>query len=610
MCIIEKRQFLANSLIGLISSPSLSLSLSLSLLPPISNESTIPSSHFVPSSTMIYTDIQTLRGLDKPVDYGSGIEYANGLIENFASASSVAASTRLGSLSSSSSQLFGLQVGLWLNGTQGCDDILDGTLNDNVETMFRYFIVDVPSTVKIFLRIGYEFDNPYFGYSEAPNSYREAYRYLVDYCTDAYGLQACRQKVAFVWHSWAAPRTVESLDEFYPGNNYVDWIGVSIFQQFYPWANDDTDDGESDDEGNFSGGSIRNVQEVLEYARDYRHKPIMIAESTPFGGIFLQDVDPAILAKYGLSSSNSSIQHLNTTNSATTSVSETPVDVDIWSLWFQPVLAVIAAFDIGMWSSIDCDWNNQPMWNKVGFGDTRLASSSYVMKQWHEYVLSNPRFLRTLQCEQDKNKMSTNDQTPQDRRGHQHHAVVKEHRDEQYQQIPDYYRHDNKNKRPSLFSFWNENSDNSLEMLIVPTPSSSSSSSSLPLDSSGSSSRTMVSDRGGGEDMTHSNVEENFVPILIGFVLLILSVATTVHLSTKFGLMVVRKVAEITTGKRNGATASTFTTTAPHSLQGHAKDEEGCDNDVRMSEEGESLSFLGRQNFNIYSNYGSMHYPS
>jgi len=32
---------------------------------------------------MVYTDIQTLGGLTKPADYGSGVEYANGLIEIF-----------------------------------------------------------------------------------------------------------------------------------------------------------------------------------------------------------------------------------------------------------------------------------------------------------------------------------------------------------------------------------------------------------------------------------------------------------------------------------------------------------------------------------------------
>jgi hypothetical protein len=82
---------------------------------------------------MFYTDIQTLRGLDSPVDYGSGIEYADGLAQAFPRS--------------------GLQIGLWLKGTAGCQDILDGTLDQQIHRLFSYLQhVDVP---KIFLRIGY-----------------------------------------------------------------------------------------------------------------------------------------------------------------------------------------------------------------------------------------------------------------------------------------------------------------------------------------------------------------------------------------------------------------------------------------------------------------------
>lgn len=41
-----------------------------------------PLSAFSPAAAMVYTDIQTLRGLDKPADYGSGVEYADGIINS------------------------------------------------------------------------------------------------------------------------------------------------------------------------------------------------------------------------------------------------------------------------------------------------------------------------------------------------------------------------------------------------------------------------------------------------------------------------------------------------------------------------------------------------
>jgi pimeloyl-ACP methyl ester carboxylesterase len=210
-----------------------------------------------------------------------------------------------------------------------------------------------------------EFDNPSFGYSDEPESFALAFRSMVDACEVHF--KKCRQKVAFVWHSWGAPKVVE-LARFYPGDQYVDWVGISLFQQLYPWAR-------NTEEGEFSGGTMEQVTEVLEFATA-RDKPIMIAESTPFFGMDLAEQDPSILQQYNL----------------------TVHDVDIWDLWFQPTLDLIEQYDIGMWSYINCDWNSQPMWQGIGFGDTRLASSPRVMEQWMDQVLDSERFTNHIHC--------------------------------------------------------------------------------------------------------------------------------------------------------------------------------------------------------------------
>lgn len=298
--------------------------------------------YFVPSTTMVYTDIQTLRGLTHPADYGSGIEYAWGLAEAFPDS--------------------GIQIGLWLNGTKGCLDIVSGRLDHHIGKLFD-FIKDLPSSVpQVFLRVGYEFDNPWLGYSDSPSTYRQAFRKLVYSCRHQLGHQYCQDNVAFVWHSWAAPRVVTDLDEFYPGDDIVDWVGISIFQQVYPWANGvDADD--------FAGGNMQQVLEVLDFARHHQ-KPIMIAESTPFGGMNI---------------------------AATKYKNITDHDI-IWDLWFQKTLDLIDAYDISMWSYINCDWDSLPMWHGIGFGDTRLVSSNVVMNRWWDNVLKNTsRFVHRIQ---------------------------------------------------------------------------------------------------------------------------------------------------------------------------------------------------------------------
>ncbi|CAJ1961557.1 unnamed protein product [Cylindrotheca closterium] len=315
-----------------------------------------PLSSFDPAATMFYTDIQELRGLAEPVDYGSGIEYADALQEAFPKS--------------------GIQIGLWLNGTAGCEDIVDGALDLQIKEMYKELQkLHVP---KVFLRVGYEFDNPWFGYSSDPLVYQQAFQYLVQACEVQLSIPGCHRVVSFVWHSWAAPK-VAPLADFYPGDKYVDWVGVSIFQQLYPWANEKAN-------GDFAGGTLAQVQEVLDFARDH-DKPIMIAESTPFGGMFFENQPPVDF--------------------------DDKDDMDIWDLWFQPTLDLIEEYDIGMWSYINCDWNSQPMWAGVGFGDTRISSVPKVMANWRQRVLGNPRFVTNkLDCYSNMHAQYKNHYTP------------------------------------------------------------------------------------------------------------------------------------------------------------------------------------------------------
>lgn len=178
----------------------------------------------------------------------------------------------------------------------------------------------------------------------------------MQYCRKHHRWCRDNHKIQFVWHSWAAPR-LASLEDFYPGNAFVDWMGISLFQQWYPWS---TESGSADD-----------VEQVLEFAKQH-DKPVMIAESTPFGGIEwnLSEVQQ----KHNYSSVPSSLQ-------------------DPWQRWFQPTLDLIDKYDISMWSYINCAWDSQPMWKGVGFGETRLSTSAEVMDQWKRFVLDNPRFL-------------------------------------------------------------------------------------------------------------------------------------------------------------------------------------------------------------------------
>ena len=264
---------------------------------------------------MVYSDIQKVLGLDIPIDYGSGIEYADGLLLT----------------SGGKPPGTGLQIGLWLNGTRGCNDIVQGNLDTQIQYLMNYLGDGTSSETSIFLRIGYEFDNPGFGYSDSPVAYRQAFRYIVSRIRSKV---VPSSKIQMVWHSWAAGvPNGWALEDFYPGDAFVDWIGMSVFTQLYE---------------NSAIGNRSTVQEVIDFANDHS-KPIMIAESTPFGGIDAMR--------------------------------------DPWERWFEPVLELIEAHDIGMWSYINCDWRDQPMWHTSDFGDSRLSTNATVLRLWNERIL-------------------------------------------------------------------------------------------------------------------------------------------------------------------------------------------------------------------------------
>mmetsp|Transcript_37877 Transcript_37877/g.88150 ORF Transcript_37877/g.88150 Transcript_37877/m.88150 type:complete len:230 (-) Transcript_37877:168-857(-) len=171
--------------------------------------------------------------------------------------------------------------------------------------------------------------------------YASAFRKIVKGCRDVLNGVSGEHKVLFVWHSWAAPLAANvELEDFFPGDTYVDWVGVSIFQQVYPNSNG-------------AYGSIETLENVLNFAKDHG-KPTMIAESTPFGGI-----------------------HVNS-----------------WENWFQNVLNVIDQYDISMWSYINCNWDSQPMWRSIGFGDTRISQDEAITSRWMDLINGESNFTR------------------------------------------------------------------------------------------------------------------------------------------------------------------------------------------------------------------------
>ena len=165
-----------------------------------------------------------------------------------------------------------LQLAIWTGerqwGTPGyyLDEILSGEHDQNIITLAE---ACKSMNRPIYIRFGYEFDGWHNAYP--PDKYIAAYRYFVDMMRD-HGVT----NVAYVWHSWGVGAYYGSEDYpdlypelgraatqelWYPGDDYVDWIAISVFGTGW---------------GNLRTNTV--IQYLLGLAEDH-DKPLMLAES-------------------------------------------------------------------------------------------------------------------------------------------------------------------------------------------------------------------------------------------------------------------------------------------------------------------------------------------
>jgi hypothetical protein len=184
----------------------------------------------------------------------------------------------------------------------------------------------------VFLRIGYEFD----GWDW--NHYKKKYYLLAWERIHSIFAEMQVNNVAFVWQSKGTGSGQEILEEWYPGDELVDWCGYSYF------GNPD--------------------QEMLHFARKH-NKPVFIAEATPVleidGLYFDTRIDQPKIAK------------------------------KTWDKWFIPFFETVQqnADVIKAISYINVNWSRQPMWTTnptFKQVDSRIQVSDYISERWKKEI--------------------------------------------------------------------------------------------------------------------------------------------------------------------------------------------------------------------------------
>ena len=261
----------------------------------------------IPGGTMLYTSPPRLEGLKWATEYGSGPQDGNALLHSYPNSV--------------------IQIGLYL--VDNIDGVLAGRYDDHLKILAKWIR---KANRPVYLRIGYEFDLPANHYD--PQQYIQAFRYVVDYMRKV-GVK----NVAYVWHSQCVENSSQQWMDWYPGDDYVDWFGVSIF----------------------STQQIPTAIKFLKLAREHG-KPFMICESTPEGTYSVRG------------------------------------KID----WFKHIFQFIKDQKVEAFCYINSNWDVMPMYKGQHWGDARIEEYPEIKDLWlkeidqERYLKASSDLYRTL----------------------------------------------------------------------------------------------------------------------------------------------------------------------------------------------------------------------
>ena len=190
--------------------------------------------------------------------------------------------------------------------------IYDQQINEVAVTLKKY------NNFPFIIRIGYEFDGEWNSYD--PLNYKNAFRRIVDNlrAADVKNFATCMASSSFLI-------PVSTWEEYYPGDEYVDWLGYSY------WG------------GNPNSDTLA----AFNFAKQ-KNKPLFIAEIAPRGH-YIKNLESG---------------------------------QDLWNTWYTDFFNHVSnnLEYVKAISYINCDWDIQEMWD--GWGDSRIQANDYIKNNW------------------------------------------------------------------------------------------------------------------------------------------------------------------------------------------------------------------------------------
>lgn len=236
-----------------------------------------------------------------------------------------------------------LVIGVSMNGV--IFDVAAGNYNNNIDILLNTL---GSYQQPVYLRWAYEVDGSWNNHSAS--AIITTFKYVHQRIRDL-GYQ---DQIALVWQvaSYCPnPAGQAPLEALWPGDDVVDWVGLSWF---------------SPQDCNYA-----RVNEAAEFARNH-NKPLFINESSPQG------------YKIG------ELNYSSDLGSGSNKISKTADE--IWEEWYQPYFNFISDPDnnVKAITYINANWDEQPRWDPTDgiygpegyWGDSRVQANATIKQRW------------------------------------------------------------------------------------------------------------------------------------------------------------------------------------------------------------------------------------
>ncbi|MES2825219.1 MAG: RICIN domain-containing protein [Pseudomonadota bacterium] len=282
----------------------------------------VSSMGFTPAGVTNYVGITTLDGLNANGDAGAGRNNVREIATTYPNSV--------------------LVVGISMNGQ--VDAVASGSYNNNIETLLTTL---ASYNRPVFLRWAYEVDGPWNNHS--PSGVIQSFRYV-------HGRIAAlgyANRIAMVWQTMSYCPINSDINAWYPGDQYVDWVGLSYFSP--------------------QDCAMREVNKTADFAKAH-NKPLMINESTP--------------QRYAIGELTYSADGA----AGTGRVNKTAAQ--IWSEWYVNYFGFMKKYaaNLKAVTYINANWNAQPRWasgNEGYWGDSRVQANATLKANWLNELNTN-----------------------------------------------------------------------------------------------------------------------------------------------------------------------------------------------------------------------------